>query len=741
MSIKSSGRAINILYVSPFPEMGGGEISLLSILKNLGDGFNPLVICYGQGRFVDKVRESGIKIEVFKRGPAILDAALIRQIARFIRENRIDIVHVNCLDIRAGIAAWLSGAPLVGYLRVVFPFTWRDRLFVRMAQRVVAVSRVVVDEFCRGFSGLRGKFTVIPNAVEIPARVNPVPLRREFGLPDNCRLIGMAARYDPFKGHLSFIEAAAIVRKAMPESYFLIMGETGPDEESRRYKRILEEKIAARGLAPFIIFTGFRERILETFAGLDVLVVPSLELMRKGQKTAEGFGRVAIEGMAAGVPVVASDTGGLREIIEDGITGIKVPPAAPPKIAEAVVDLLQNRDKAARIVKEALRIVNQKYTIAGQIEALEKVYRGVRVGGSAGLRSAGRRCYFLVRLPMLWLIKLAIPPRKKAQEPIRKILLVRLDRLGDFVVSLPVIDNIRLAYPDAQIDALVCRNTAGLARMAQSLDSVVEYKDFITACHTIRLRHYDMVIDMLYDYTLKPALLAYLSGAALRLGFNHGFRGVFFTHPVAPFESQRGTMVQIQLKLLEPPGIPAVVKFPHLCPPRGEADGRLSLRLERPAVVIHPGAHYPSQRWKPERFAEIAKKIRQSYNAGVVIVTGPREQDIRGALSGSLQGAGIKFLSPLLRELVFLLAESDLLICNNSGPLHLAAALGVPTVSVMGPTDPVLWQPSPGRHAVIRKDIACGPCSAAVCRDHRCMDSITIEEVWESVQRVLGERV
>ena len=98
---------------------------------------------------------------------------------------------------------------------------------------------------------------------------------------------------------------------------------------------------------------------------------------------------------------------------------------------------------------------------------------------------------------------------------------------------------------------------------------------------------------------------------------------------------------------------------------------------------------------------------------------------------------GVTAVFPSMKDLAYLLSTCDLLICNNSGPLHLAAALGVPTVSMMGPTDPVLWRPNGDNQIVVRKDAGCGPCSLGRCGTRRCMDLITVEEVFDKVRGLL----
>jgi glycosyltransferase involved in cell wall biosynthesis len=354
-----------VLYVSPFSHIGGGEISVLTVIDNLERArFSPSLICYEDGAFVERAREHGIETAVFRRAGLLSEGSIVRDLVRYIRRSGIRLVHVNSLDIRAGIAARLAGVPCIGHLRVVFPFTWRDRLFVRLSSATIAVSRSVVDEFCKESFSCRSKFIVMPNMVDVPEEVKPAPLRTEFNIPKDAPLVGMAGRMDPFKGHGVFIDAAVMIRKSFPEARFFIIGAPDPGNEGEEaYLEAQKARVRDSGLSDRVIFTGFRKDPLETIAALDVMVIPS-RIIRKGAGIAtEGFGRVAIEAMAVGVPVVSSDAGGLKEIIEDGVSGILVPMDDVDKTARAVIDLLQDGQKADTIRMSAKKRFDALYSV------------------------------------------------------------------------------------------------------------------------------------------------------------------------------------------------------------------------------------------------------------------------------------------------------------------------------------------------------------------------------------------
>lgn len=375
----------NILYVSPFARIGGGELSLIAILKNLDkQAYRARVICYEEGHFPDKLRKLGFECLVLRRGIKLWDWILILRLIGYIKKKSIDIVHVNSLDIRAAVAAKLSGVPLVGHLRVIFPFGWPDALFVRLSDITIVVSRAAQEAFCREFPDLKSKFMVIPPLIDIRAgETAPLNLRQEFNLADETKLIGIVGRLDPFKGHDVFLRAAAIIKNMLPRAkFFIIGGSLSPDNDEALYLKEINKLVGELGLSRDVIFTGFRDDILRVMAGLDVLVVPSRQIKRGHGVVNEGFGRIILEAMSLGVSVVASASGGLREIIDDKVNGLLVPSDDYTHTAEAALFILNNARKKQEMA-EAARLKFERCYSVKNISLLFNLYHAVIRGKKA----------------------------------------------------------------------------------------------------------------------------------------------------------------------------------------------------------------------------------------------------------------------------------------------------------------------------------------------------------------------
>jgi ADP-heptose:LPS heptosyltransferase len=324
--------------------------------------------------------------------------------------------------------------------------------------------------------------------------------------------------------------------------------------------------------------------------------------------------------------------------------------------------------------------------------------------------------YFIMRVPLIYALKLL--PRGKAgkTDTVSDILVIRLDRMGDLILSLPVIDNLKLQYPRARITLLVKPYLEELASMIKSVNSVIVYEGYFTTVAKLKKHRYDIAIDMLYDYKLIPALLAYLSGAPVRIGFRWGFREIFFTASIQPQDLCDKHMVDLSLELLKPLGTPIVIKEPALKTGQPATQGKKM-------IAIHPGGHYPSQRWPAASFAELARKIMDELKEEIVFMGGDEDALFMDEIISAMGDRRFKLSLSGIKDMALLLEDCKLLICNNSGPLHLAVALGLPTVSTMGPTDPVLWWPRGTNSIVLKKD--------------KKMEEITVDDMYEAVKKAL----
>lgn len=349
-------------------------------------------------------------------------------------------------------------------------------------------------------------------------------------------------------------------------------------------------------------------------------------------------------------------------------------------------------------------------------------------------------------------IRLLIRSRKPAMadlDSVRSILAIRIDRIGDVVVSLPAIKALHAIFPNAKISTLVRRSNAALLADVPYIAEVIPYAGFRCSVARIRRMKFDIAVDMLMDYSIKTAVISFLSGAPVRAGFDIASRGRFFNIAVT-HDAKEKHMSEHILDMVRSVGLFFKAEG------RADWDPRPRLTVSKDAIVrmedmlraggiskeesivsIHPGGHFSSQRWMPESFAKIADMIAERYDTRVVIIGGSTERKLAESITSLAKTKPVLMVGRPLDEVAAIISVSKLLICNNSGPLHMAAALGTPTVSIMGPTDPALWRPQGDDQIVIRKRLPCSPCPAGRCDAHVCMSSITVDEVFEKAKGIL----
>ena len=346
------------------------------------------------------------------------------------------------------------------------------------------------------------------------------------------------------------------------------------------------------------------------------------------------------------------------------------------------------------------------------------------------MKNAIRGAYFLARFPFILFLKIIFPSRKTGQA-VPKILVLRPDRIGDLVLTTPLLENLRKAFPSAKIDLAVRPRLKSLAECIDTVDRVLLLDGPGTAGR-MRKEGYDICIDPVCDWRLSSAYLCLVTGAPLRIGFSGGWRELFFNHHVRPEDFPDKDMAGLMLELLKAAGIPCQEIPPKLTIKAKPVSGR-------PFVVLHIGGFYPAQRWPAERFIALARLLLAGYGVDLVFIGSAQEKAGVGAVVSAVNDSHCRSFFGGLNELASLLASSRLFIGNNSGPLHLAAALGVATVSMMGPSDP-RFLPRGEKNLVIRKKLECSPCGRGNCRSHRCMEMIEVEEVFGAARAALEGR-
>ena len=327
-----------------------------------------------------------------------------------------------------------------------------------------------------------------------------------------------------------------------------------------------------------------------------------------------------------------------------------------------------------------------------------------------------------------------------------KILLIRLSSLGDIVLTTAAIRAVRANFPNADIAMLVAKQSADILRENPHLNEIITYdrlakdKDTGEMWRIVRLlreRKFTLAID--FQRKFRTEMLMYLSGATERIG-----KGWFCTVRVPERGNKHATAHYFDL--LHAGGIPA--EDPKLELFLAESERRDAVQRLKTAGVadagvkvgLFPGAGWKLREWMPERFAAIGDKLVEHFNADVLIFGGQKESELVHTVANFMHTRAIPFAGNLqIRELAACIGQCDLFVTNDTGPMHIAAAVGTPTVSLFGPGNHIRFQPLGALHQTIRYDVPCSPCKQFTdkCKDNICMKGIKVDEVWNSISRAL----
>ena len=332
-----------------------------------------------------------------------------------------------------------------------------------------------------------------------------------------------------------------------------------------------------------------------------------------------------------------------------------------------------------------------------------------------------------------------------------RILFIRTDRIGDMALSTPALRALKDAFPGSHLAVLASRVNASLLDHNPHVDRVLAYpsnRNLRAKCRLareLRKEAYDIVIDPLDSYDLETALLTYSIGPGLAIGFEGSGREVFFDR-VRPGNRCSRPFVDVSFDLLRLIGIDGGSRRPELFLTAAEirrAEDWISDHVPggRFRVGIHPGAHYETQKWGVRNYAGLIRSSCSDAEVDWVLIGGPEDAGTAEAIRSEAGGAPPLFIDGDLRRSMALISRLDALVCNNSGPLHIAAALNIPTVSFMGPTQNPLWAPSGRRHRVLRVDhLDCIGCNSGVCRTGTmaCMRSISPDMAMDALGQLLG---
>lgn len=336
---------------------------------------------------------------------------------------------------------------------------------------------------------------------------------------------------------------------------------------------------------------------------------------------------------------------------------------------------------------------------------------------------------------------------------IRKVVIVRASRIGDFVCATPAFRALRRALPETEITLIALPWARELVARSPSLDRFEPFPGFpgiaeqffaaraaVAFFQRMQAERFDLAIQ-LHGSGIYSNPFTLLLGARATAGFRRAEDPPGLLDADLPFPHQMPE-VRRPLALMTFLGAPPLgeqTEFPLWSEDRAAAR-RLLVGLRRPLLGLHPAGTDATKRWPPERFAAAARMLLARFGGTAVVLAGSGERVLASEVAAAIGDAAVNLAGrTTLPELGGVIAELDLLLTNDSGPAHIGYALGTPTVTVFGGTDPAEWQPTwPGRYRSVVAPVPCRPCNQPTCSvGYRCLDAVSVTAVVDAATEIV----
>ncbi|GIP36200.1 glycosyltransferase [Paenibacillus sp. J2TS4] len=388
---------MKVAYLDHTARWSGAEVALYNLLTNLqgiGASIDPIVILAEEGPLKERLAEKGIDVRILPLDPAIRDRnrhavssglfrsvfetmRYSRRLARLLKEEKVDFVHTNSLKaaLYGAVAAKLARLPLVWHIHDQIQAPYLKSYVAKFIQRlarmfpngVIANSRSTLATLCLPSAGRHKELVLYPAYAgrfgrEEVVKEEQEAIPEEWSRNEGDFVVLMAGRIDEWKGHRTLLQAARLLRDK-PNIKFWIAGDAlfGQDD----YKQSLLDWIKQEQLTN-VTMLGHVDRMERLMVEADLLVHASV--------MPEPFGQVIVEGMALGLPVIASNTGGPQEIVEIGETGLLIPPGDPDVLSEAIQWMMNSPERRRLMGEGGIKRVREHFAIGQSIRALVQFY-------------------------------------------------------------------------------------------------------------------------------------------------------------------------------------------------------------------------------------------------------------------------------------------------------------------------------------------------------------------------------
>lgn len=314
-------------------------------------------------------------------------------------------------------------------------------------------------------------------------------------------------------------------------------------------------------------------------------------------------------------------------------------------------------------------------------------------------------------------------------EKVKSVLIVRPDRLGDVVLSLPVYESIKLSIPGARLTVLVDKSNAGLLADNPHIDEILPWdrKRPLKTLRALRRKHFELAFTLNKTFSATASLFTLVSGAKCRVGYKQTQNAWLHDIQVAIDQEPRHE-IENNLELLKSAGLRKIAQNPELFFNEKEAEKISGLLKEksrhpdRPLVLIKPGTRVPEWGWRLDKFQAVTEQLLKTETAEVFLISGPGEEAMTDQFIRDMENPPVRLPALSIQELALLIKKSDLLFCNHTGIMHLASAVQTPVLAIFKHGEIARWGPYN---------------TASIILEERHSDALSPETALESIDKLL----
>lgn len=683
---------MRILQILPHMNIGGVERGVVDLVKYFKDSDIENIVLSAGGRLVEELLKEGIKhyeLPVHKKSLSTL--LLIPKLKKIIEKEKIDIIHA-----RSRVPAWISFFACRGsntHFITTAHGVYQNKFWSQImswGKFVICPSKIAARHMKENFQTPQEKIVII-NRWANSDKFKFLGYRER----EKSNLIVSVGRISSSKGYSYLLEAFKNILRFNPLLKLKIIGSAGKSKE--KYLEYLQSLIQRYNLTHSVELTGFCPNVETILSQARILAAPSI--------IQESFGRVIVEAMACGVPVVATKVGGFTEIIENDKDGVLVEPANSHALTSGILKILQDSGYAEKLTIEAKNKTLRLYNMSQCLTQTADVYK--------------RTCAF------------------------SNILIIKISSLGDLILSFPSFKAVKQKYPNSKLSLLTAKKYAPLLCNCPYLDEVITVEDnykksnrILTLSKELRRKSFDYIIDL--QNNRASHLISFLSFPRQSFGYSLRWgrllsKKIKYLRLDCPLTSQERILQLLGVNLEEKKLI------------FWESNQTNQISLPESKIIginVCASAKWQSKNWPLKNIIHLIELIYKNIPAFKIVLLGDKSSYETGEkINQMITPRPINLCGKTtLNDLVEVTKKLSVFITPDTATLHLAQSLRIPTIALFGPTAADRHTVQSDNLYIFSKNLACARCYAARCKAQEknlCMKKITPQEIFNKIKEII----